>query len=153
MALSSEDRAQPPPLSFMGLSQAGCSTVLMSVRVSVCHSGIRPLCLPGAEDESLRLQLSMDPGKAGEFRLALRDTSGASTGRSVSIVEYNLRDVRYELKSSRCHELALLGQPDERMTFNFKDEKEAQEWSTIITTSVREMQRGTTGDTYTVLLL
>ncbi|MGH0132846.1 UNVERIFIED_CONTAM: hypothetical protein FKN15_050894 [Acipenser sinensis] len=125
----------------MGLSQAGCSTVLMSVRVSVCHSGIRPLCLPGAGDESLRLQLSMDPGKAGEFRLALRDTSGASTGRSVSIVEYNLRDIRYELKSSRCHELALLGQPDERMTFNLKDEKEAQEWSTIITTSVREVQR------------
>ncbi|KAK1173892.1 ranBP-type and C3HC4-type zinc finger-containing protein 1-like isoform X1 [Acipenser oxyrinchus oxyrinchus] len=141
MALSSEGRAQPPPLSFMGLSQAGCSTVLMSVRVSVCHSGIRPLCLPGAGDESLRLQLSMDPGKAGEFRLALRDTSGASTGRSVSIVEYNLRDIRYELKSSLCHELALLGQPDERMTFNFKDEKEAQEWSTIITTSVREVQR------------
>ncbi|MGH0147969.1 UNVERIFIED_CONTAM: hypothetical protein FKN15_040970 [Acipenser sinensis] len=59
----------------------------------------------------------------------------------LSIVEYNLRDIRYELKSSRCHKLALLGQPDERMTFNFKDEKEAQEWSTIITTSVREVQR------------
>lgn len=54
----------------------------MSVRVSVCHSGIRPLCLPGAGDESLRLQLSMDPGKAGEFRLTLRDASG-TTGRSV----------------------------------------------------------------------
>lgn len=54
----------------------------MSVRVSVCHSGIRPLCLPGAGDESLRLQLSMDPGKSGEFRLTLRDTSG-TTGRSV----------------------------------------------------------------------
>lgn len=48
----------------------------MSVRVSVCHSGIRPLCLPGAGSEALRLQLSMDPSRAGEFRLALRDTSG-----------------------------------------------------------------------------
>lgn len=62
-------------------SQLGCQTVLMSVRVSVCHSGIRPLCLPGAGDESLRLQLSMDPGKSGEFRLSLQDSSG--TGRSV----------------------------------------------------------------------
>lgn len=48
----------------------------MSVRVSVCHSGIRPLCLPGAGSEALRLQLSMDPSRAGEFRLALRDMSG-----------------------------------------------------------------------------
>lgn len=62
-------------------SQLGNQTVLMSVRVSVCHSGIRPLCLPGAGDESLRLQLSMDPGKSGEFRLSLQDGSG--TGRSV----------------------------------------------------------------------
>ena len=62
-------------------SQPGCQTVLMSVRVSVCHSGIRPLCLPGAADESLRLQLGMDPGKSGEFRLSLQDSSG--TGRSV----------------------------------------------------------------------
>lgn len=62
-------------------SQTGCRTVLMSVRVSVCHSGIRPLCLPGAGDESLRLQLSMDPGKSGEFRLSLQESSG--TGRSV----------------------------------------------------------------------
>ncbi len=62
-------------------SQLGSQTVLMSVRVSVCHSGIRPLCLPGAGDESLRLQLSMDPGKSGEFRLSLQDSNG--TGRSV----------------------------------------------------------------------
>lgn len=62
-------------------SQIVCQTVLMSVRVSVCHSGIRPLCLPGTGDESLRLQLSMDQGKSGEFRLSLQDSSG--TGRSV----------------------------------------------------------------------
>lgn len=62
-------------------SQPGCHTVLMSVRVSVGHSGVRPLCVPGAGGESLRLQLSMDPGKSGEFRLSLQDNSG--TGRSV----------------------------------------------------------------------
>uniref|UniRef100_A0AAZ3PM95 Sharpin PH domain-containing protein n=1 Tax=Oncorhynchus tshawytscha TaxID=74940 RepID=A0AAZ3PM95_ONCTS len=60
-----------------------CNTVLMSVRVSVCHSGIQPLCLPGAGDEVLHLQLSMDPSKAGEFRLALRDSSGR--GRIVDL--------------------------------------------------------------------
>ncbi|XP_028660111.1 ranBP-type and C3HC4-type zinc finger-containing protein 1 [Erpetoichthys calabaricus] len=126
-----------------GPTATGCSTVVMSVRVSVCHSGIRPLCLPGAGtgDDSLRLQLSMDLGKAGEFHLALRDTSGASTGRSVSIVEYNLRDIHYEIKNSQTHELVVIGHPDERMTFNFRDEKEAQKWSTIITSTMREVQR------------
>lgn len=54
----------------------------MSVRVSVCNSGIRLLCLPEAGDESVRLQLCIHPGKTGEFRLMLRDTSG-TTGRSV----------------------------------------------------------------------
>lgn len=81
-----------PPSSHLGheASQSGCNTVLMSVKVSVCHSGIRPLCLPGAGDESLRLQLSMDPGKAGEFRLTLRDVSGAAAGRSVVSWHVNL---------------------------------------------------------------
>lgn len=65
-------------LAGLEASAAGCSTVLMSVRVSASHSGIRPLCLPGCPDEALRLQLSMDPGKAGEFRLALKPSSGTN---------------------------------------------------------------------------
>lgn len=84
MALSSGGWAPPAPVPASSqhaacggpAPTACCSTVLMSVRVSVCHSGIRPLCLPGAGSEALRLQLSMDPSRAGEFRLALRDTSG-----------------------------------------------------------------------------
>lgn len=84
MALSSGGWAPPAsvpassPQAACGgpVPTACCSTVLMSVRVSVCHSGIRPLCLPGAGSEALRLQLSMDPSRAGEFRLALRDMSG-----------------------------------------------------------------------------
>lgn len=84
MALSSGGWAPPAPVPASSQQAvcggpaptACCSTVLMSVRVSVCHSGIRPLCLPGAGSETLRLQLSMDPSRAGEFRLALRDTSG-----------------------------------------------------------------------------
>lgn len=84
MALSSGGWAQMPPpaqSSVLGTLQSTCNTVLMSVRVSVCHSGLRPLCLPGAGDDTLRLQLSMDPNRAGEFRLALRDV--CSSGRSV----------------------------------------------------------------------
>ncbi|TRY85260.1 hypothetical protein DNTS_004478, partial [Danionella cerebrum] len=122
-------------------SQAACTTVLMSVKVSVCHSGIRPLCLPGAGDESLRLQLSMDPGKAGEFRLALRDISGAATGRSVSIAEFDLKAIRYDVKSPLCHELSLATPPHDRISFNFRSEQEAQEWATVVMSSLREAHR------------
>ncbi|KAM3843136.1 ranBP-type and C3HC4-type zinc finger-containing protein 1-like [Diretmus argenteus] len=117
----------------------GCHTVLMSVRVSVCHSGIRPLCLPGAGDESLRLQLSMDPGKSGEFRLSLQDSNG--TGRSVSIAEFDLRAVNYEVKSPKCHELRLAAPPHDRISFNFRCEQEAQEWATVVMSSLREAHR------------
>ncbi|KAM4606363.1 ranBP-type and C3HC4-type zinc finger-containing protein 1 [Polymixia lowei] len=141
---------------YGGASQSplGCNTVLMSVRVSVCHSGIRPLCLPGAGDESLRpqpgtdpgkpgeslrLQLSMDPGKSGEFRLSLRDSGG--TGRSVSIAEFDLRAINYEVKSPRCHELSLATPPHDRISFNFRCEQEAQEWATVVMSSLREAHR------------
>ncbi|XP_074477399.1 ranBP-type and C3HC4-type zinc finger-containing protein 1 isoform X1 [Sebastes fasciatus] len=130
------------PASHYGASQAaqlGCQTVLMSVRVSVCHSGIRPLCLPGAGDESLRLQLGMDPGKSGEFRLSLQDSSG--TGRSVTIAEFDLRTVNYEVKSPKCHELSLAAPPHDRISFNFRCEQEAQEWATVVMSSLREAHR------------
>ncbi|XP_039646164.1 ranBP-type and C3HC4-type zinc finger-containing protein 1 [Perca fluviatilis] len=120
-------------------SQLGCQTVLMSVRVSVCHSGIRPLCLPGAGDESLRLQLSMDPGKSGEFRLSLQDS--CETGRSVTIAEFDLRTVNYEVKSPKCHELSLAAPPHDRISFNFRCEQEAREWATVVMSSLREAQR------------
>lgn len=81
-ALSPDQSSVALPSDYgVSQSQLDCQTVLISVRVSVCHSGIRPLCLPGAGDESLRLQLSMDPGKSGEFRLSLQDCS--ESGRSV----------------------------------------------------------------------
>ncbi|XP_057201187.1 ranBP-type and C3HC4-type zinc finger-containing protein 1 [Triplophysa rosa] len=148
MSLSSGGWTHTPPpaqpsSSHLGheASQSGCNTVLMSVKVSVCHSGIRPLCLPGAGDESLRLQLSMDPGKAGEFRLALRDISGAAAGRSVSIAEFDLKTVRYEVKSPQCHELSLATPPHDKITFNFRCEQEAQEWATVVMSSLREAHR------------
>lgn len=154
MALSSGGWAPPAPVPASSQQQAACggggggggpapaavccSTVLMSVRVSVCHSGIRPLCLPGAGSEALRLQLSMDPSRAGEFRLALRDTSG---NRSVFIAEFDLRSVQYEVKSSRCHEMRLASPPHDCIRFNFRCDREAEEWATVVMSSLREAHR------------
>lgn len=144
MSLSSGGWAHTQPQSSSlpghGASNSGCNTVLMSVRVSVCHSGIRPLCLPGAGDESLRLQLSMDPGKSGEFRLTLMDASG-TTGRSVSIAEFDLRAIHYDVKSPKSHELSLATPPHERISFNFRCEREAQKWATVVMSSLREAHR------------
>uniref|UniRef100_UPI003AB0E7CD ranBP-type and C3HC4-type zinc finger-containing protein 1 n=1 Tax=Centroberyx gerrardi TaxID=166262 RepID=UPI003AB0E7CD len=143
MALSSGGWAPAPvPASsqavYGGPTLACCNTVLMSVRVSVCHSGIRPLCLPGAGNEALRLQLSMDPSRAGEFRLALRDTSGS---RSVFIAEFDLRSVQYEVKSPRCHEMRLAAPPHDCIRFNFRCDREAEEWATVVMSSLREAHR------------
>uniref|UniRef100_A0AAY4AI74 RanBP2-type domain-containing protein n=1 Tax=Denticeps clupeoides TaxID=299321 RepID=A0AAY4AI74_9TELE len=139
MALSSGGWARAPPPA-PGPPQSACGTVLMSVRVSARHSGLRPLRLPGSGDESLRLQLSMDPGRAGEFRLALRDAS--SSGRSVILAEFDLRTVKYEVKSSRCHELRVTTPPHDCISFSFRSEQEAQQWSTVVMSSLREAQRG-----------
>ncbi|KAM9845478.1 ranBP-type and C3HC4-type zinc finger-containing protein 1-like [Aulostomus maculatus] len=146
MALSSGGWAPPVPVPASSQQAACggpaptacCSTVLMSVRVSVCHSGIRPLCLPGAGSEALRLQLSMDPSRAGEFRLALRDTSG---NRSVFIAEFDLRSVHYEVKSPRCHEMRLAAPPHDCIRFNFRCDREAEEWATVVMSSLREAHR------------
>ncbi|KAJ3611342.1 hypothetical protein NHX12_021358 [Muraenolepis orangiensis] len=132
-------------------------TVLTSVRcVSVGHSGARPLCLPGGvaaaggeEDdegeESLCLQLCMDPGKSGEFRLSVqrRDDGGSGGGaaRSVTIAEFDLRTVNYEVKSPKCHELSLAAPPHDKMCFSFRCEQEAQEWATVVVSSLREAHR------------
>ncbi|TNN54807.1 RanBP-type and C3HC4-type zinc finger-containing protein 1 [Liparis tanakae] len=142
MALSSGGWAPPAPVPASSQPAACggpalppcCGTVLMSVRVSVCHSGIRPLCLPGAGSEALRLQLSMDPSRAGEFRLALRDTSG---NRSV----FDLRSVQYEVKSPRCHEMRLAAPPHDCIRFNFRCDREAEEWATVVMSSLREAHR------------
>uniref|UniRef100_H2SXC3 RanBP-type and C3HC4-type zinc finger-containing protein 1 n=1 Tax=Takifugu rubripes TaxID=31033 RepID=H2SXC3_TAKRU len=136
----SADQAAAPSHHEASVSKHGCQTVLMSVPVSVCHSGIRPLCLPGAGDESLRLQLSMDPGKSGDFRLSIQHSSG--TGRTVTIAEFDLGTINYEVKSSKCHELSLVAPPHERISFNFRCEQEAQGWATVLTSSLREAQRG-----------
>ncbi|KAJ3595179.1 hypothetical protein NHX12_004483 [Muraenolepis orangiensis] len=137
-ASSSSSSSSSSQAMHGGPTMASCNTVLMSVRVSVCHSGIRPLCLPGAGNEALRLQLSMDPSRAGEFRLALRDTSG---NRSVFITEFDLRSVQYEVKSPRSHEMRLATPPHDCIRFNFRCDREAEEWATVVMSSLREAHR------------
>ncbi|XP_072306785.1 ranBP-type and C3HC4-type zinc finger-containing protein 1 isoform X2 [Eucyclogobius newberryi] len=150
MALSSDGWTQEPSLdtaavpAHYGAPEEGLlpggQTVLMSARVSVCHSGIRPLCVPGAGDEPLRLQLGMDPGKFGEFRLSLQESSG-ETGRSLTVAVFDLRTVNYEVKSPKCHELSLRAPPHDRISFNFRCEQEAQKWATVLLSSLREAHR------------
>ncbi|XP_029561003.1 ranBP-type and C3HC4-type zinc finger-containing protein 1 isoform X3 [Salmo trutta] len=97
------------------------------------------LSIPRAGDEVLRLQLSMDPSKAGEFRLALRDSSGS--GRSVFIAEFDLRSVEYEVKSPRLHEIHLATPPHDCIRFNFCCDQEAEQWATVVMSSLREAHR------------
>uniref|UniRef100_A0A9J7ZVL0 RanBP2-type domain-containing protein n=1 Tax=Cyprinus carpio carpio TaxID=630221 RepID=A0A9J7ZVL0_CYPCA len=111
---------------------SGCSTVLMSVRVSV-----RPLSVGS---DSLRLQLSMNANRAGLFTLTLRHTDRG--GRSVSLAEFDLRSVKYEIKSARSHEMRLNKPPHDCLTFTFRSEQEAQEWGTVMMSSLRESHRG-----------
>lgn len=59
-----------------------------------------------------------------------------------SIAEFDLKTVRYEVKSPQCHELSLATPPHDRITFNFRCEQEAQEWATVVMSSLREAHRG-----------
>lgn len=81
----------------------------------------------------------MDPTRAGEFRLALRDPSGS--GRSVFIAEFDLRTLQYDVKSPRCHEMRLATPPHDCIRFNFRCDREAEEWATVMMSSLREAHR------------
>ncbi|XP_019467356.1 sharpin, partial [Meleagris gallopavo] len=58
-----------------------------------------------------------------------------------SIAEYDLKDISYTVKSPTCHELLVLGSLDEPMVFSFEEEREAQKWWTIVSSSLREAQK------------
>jgi hypothetical protein len=58
------------------------------------------------------------------------------------IAEFDLRSVHYEVKSPKCHELSLFMPPHDRISFNFRCEQEAQEWATVVISSLREAHRG-----------
>ncbi|XP_042747470.1 ranBP-type and C3HC4-type zinc finger-containing protein 1-like, partial [Lagopus leucura] len=58
-----------------------------------------------------------------------------------SIAEYDLKDISYTVRSPTCHELLVLGSLDEPMVFSFEEEREAQKWWTIVSSSLREAQK------------
>uniref|UniRef100_A0A8B9ZDX2 Sharpin PH domain-containing protein n=1 Tax=Anas platyrhynchos TaxID=8839 RepID=A0A8B9ZDX2_ANAPL len=112
-------------------------TVLMSVRVALEQPPRRPP--PPAA--LLRLQLSLQPQPPParrRFRLGLRTAEEAG---GASIAEYDLKDISYTVRSPTCHELVVVGALDEPMVFNFEEEREAQKWWTIVSSSLREVQK------------
>ena len=58
------------------------------------------------------------------------------------IADFDLHCVHYEVKSPKCHELSLAAPPHDKMSFNFRCEQEAQEWATVVVSSLREAHRG-----------
>ncbi|KYO32882.1 ranBP-type and C3HC4-type zinc finger-containing protein 1-like [Alligator mississippiensis] len=64
-----------------------------------------------------------------------------------SLVEFDLKDISYTVKSPTCHELAAAGCAEEPMVLTFEEEREAQKWWTVVSSSLREVQKAaeTTG--------
>lgn len=60
--------------------------------------------------------------------------------------------MQYEVKSPRCHEMRLAAPPHDCIRFNFRCDREAEEWATVVMSSLREAQRGQFDDYLTVLL-
>lgn len=58
------------------------------------------------------------------------------------IAEFDLRSVQYEVKSPRCHEMRLAAPPNDCIRFNFRCDREAEEWATVVMSSLREAHRG-----------
>ncbi|XP_053913716.1 sharpin isoform X2 [Cuculus canorus] len=112
-------------------------TVLMAVRAGLA----KPCRLPTLSAASaLRLQLSVQPDSGGKrrFRLGLRQTEPPG---GENFTEYNLSDVTYRVRSPTCHELTVSGSPDDPVVLNFEEEREAQKWWTIVSSSLREVQK------------
>lgn len=58
------------------------------------------------------------------------------------ITEFDLRSVQYEVKSPRSHEMRLATPPHDCIRFNFRCDREAEEWATVVMSSLREAHRG-----------
>ncbi|XP_064010567.1 sharpin [Pogoniulus pusillus] len=112
-------------------------TVLMTVRAGLAQASSL-LALPAAA--ALRLQLSVEPEAGGQrrFRLGLRHPEAAG---GALIAEYDLRDVSYRVQGPGSHELSVPGSSDTPLGFTFPEEREAQRWWTIVSSSLREVQK------------
>ncbi|XP_044151776.1 ranBP-type and C3HC4-type zinc finger-containing protein 1-like [Bufo gargarizans] len=110
-------------------------TVLVSARAWLEEAG--------SVRDTVNLQLSVDPERAGDFRLSVRRSQAAAARGPAGLVigDFQLRDVLYDMQTPRCHQLTVLGRPPRIMTFQFDDEQEAQKWWTVVSSSVREARR------------
>lgn len=61
------------------------------------------------------------------------------------IAEFDLRSVQYEVKAPRSHEMRLTAPPHDSISFNFRCDREAEEWATVVMSSLREAHRGRLG--------
>ncbi|KAM3928588.1 LOW QUALITY PROTEIN: sharpin [Leptodactylus fuscus] len=109
-------------------------TVLVSARAWLEEAG--------SDRDTVQLQLSTEPERAGDFRLSVRRSQAAARGPAGTIIgDFQLRDVLYDQRTPRCHELTVLEKPPRIMTFQFDDEREAQKWWTVVSSSLREARR------------
>ncbi|OPJ85847.1 ranBP-type and C3HC4-type zinc finger-containing protein 1-like [Patagioenas fasciata monilis] len=58
------------------------------------------------------------------------------------VAEYDLRDISYRVCGAAAHELTVPGAPQEPLALTFEDEREAQKWWTVLSSSLREVQKG-----------
>ncbi|KAM9307749.1 ranBP-type and C3HC4-type zinc finger-containing protein 1-like [Gastrophryne carolinensis] len=96
----------------------------------------------GGSREKLQLQLTVEAEDPGDFRLAVRSPA---RGPNSVIGEFRLRDIAYAVRGACCHQLSLLADPTTSITFNFDDEREAQKWWTVLSSSLREAQKAAQG--------
>ncbi|KAM4908021.1 sharpin [Sylvia borin] len=151
---------------------AAPGTVLMAARAELAAPcRLLPAAAGGA---ALRLQLSVQPGADGRrrFRLGLRL---AEAGGGAPVAEFDLRDISYHVCGPASHRLQLppLGTPGTSGTpgpsgtagtegtsrpegtegtevaLRFPEEREAQQWWTVLSSSLREARRAPEGDTGT----
>lgn len=69
------------------------------------------------------------------------------------IAEFDLRSVQYEVKSPRCHEMRLAAPPHDCIRFNFRCDREAEEWATVVMSSLREAHRGQSSFLYHLIYI
>ncbi|XP_077349619.1 ranBP-type and C3HC4-type zinc finger-containing protein 1 [Lithobates pipiens] len=100
----------------------------------------------GDSREELQLQLSVEPENPGDFRLAVRNPARGPSHNTI-VGEFRLRDVTYDRRTPLCHHLTVLEDPSTCMTFNFDDEREAQKFWTVVSSSLREAQKAVKSQT------
>ncbi|KAM6143046.1 ranBP-type and C3HC4-type zinc finger-containing protein 1-like [Phoenicopterus ruber ruber] len=103
----------------------------------------------GLRHPETRRRRGIGAGRGGKEREATADVAVCRDSRfrtwkgalAKNVANYDLKDISYKVRSPTCHELTVLGSSDEPMVFNFEEEREAQKWWTIVSSSLREVQK------------